>query len=322
MKVLTLEKRFRHSSNIIVSLTLLFGIIFTNTAFYSVFYDDFSKKTDEISTIYRNHISFYISSMEESGKIVVQDTKVVDALKSEKYVNGISEILDGIASSDNDILGMTVYSLKNQIKYTSNRVSLPPSLDDLLQNNFKDKNLETGAWSFMNTEADSFVKTLVYKNFNSIPLYSYMISIKSEGETLGYMVMNTKLQNMYGTFRDKDTEYFKNLTIYIVDDKQNIYSKDNEHLKYDLKFQDLPYRQKGRIFSYEYLPKFEIGMFINVGLEKLYTDIIINFLITVFISLGCYLLYLLFLNEIVKSVTRPINRLRNKMKNIIDKLQR
>lgn len=322
MKVETLEKRFKKSSNLIICITLLFGIIFTNVTFYSVFYQDFVKKLDQVSSVYRNHISFYISSMEESAKLVSQNAKVIDAIKSPKYQIGITDILDGAVSSDDSILGISVYSTSNNVVYTSNNVSMPPKLQNLLDKSFRDKKeeLSTGTWIIMDDDIDSFAKAGVYKTFNTIKLYSYMSAIESKGESIGYVVMNTDLKNIYKIFKDTETEYFSDLSIYIAADKDNVYSADKQHLKYDLRFENNCYSQNGRLFSYEYLPDFNIGIFVSLGLEKFYTDVLFNLLITLVISLICYLLYLLCINEIIKSITLPIDRLRNKMKNLVDKI--
>lgn len=222
--------KFKVQGIVIIIFTLgsLIISITTYFALKSIVYNNFVSLSSKSYTQNIDNITMYRKLIEESSKLITQNTNILGVLTS-PYVYNISTILDITQTSYPGILGVALIDASGN-EYLSDNVAGYPKFDTLISdkqiNSFllsKDKSY----WSVRNEHiAKYYGKDTYNEKLGAVSFITKIYDIN--GKRIGLLCIDIKPSYIQSLFLDGSSDFISNSRVYISIGQDDILPHKNE----------------------------------------------------------------------------------------------
>lgn len=169
------------------------------------------------------NVELYMDYMEETTKLVSTNFKILDELKYDAKSEFISSKLDFLKGTSIDIQGITIYDNYGRIYSTRNK-DVVPSIEQILadadEETFNEEHFSF--WIYRKNLTDDMIS--YWENLR-YGVFSYISRIVDEdGDSLGYIMVDTKVQTIYNYYVTDSGELFRNTDTYIMSSDNQMYA--------------------------------------------------------------------------------------------------
>lgn len=186
------------------------------------------------------NVQLYMNLIEETAEYFSSDPVLVACLNKQKFDNRVISILDGLRSTNLNILGVSLYTSAG-INYTSSNVANIPSLQWIIENElsplFISETNQQSIWIIRYGNLHDFYHTY-YNKQNG--LLSYICKANnSQKEPVGFLIIDTNINTLYNFYKNGENSFFHLINYYIVTNGGSVlttFEKADADLKYATKF--------------------------------------------------------------------------------------
>lgn len=322
-----------------LSITLAVFVIFTSIILYYIISKSIYTSYVKTSIQYIHHkfenLQIYMGLVEETSKLLCNNSTILSALEEQKNRTDIATILDGINSTYNDFsaVGIYLYSI-NGIEYSTSNITNMPHYDDIISSMDLDKFLSSeqdSVWVIRDSNISETIAVQVSDSYKTTyGLLTYVLKIydnldnHDNNNIKGLLVVNVDIMKLYNLFKSNNPDFFGQANSYILHNhkilpypsvSQSISSETSNRIVTNSKKHESPIIYENNIISYHNISDYSntilvILMPISPFLTALNTVI----MIFTAVSLIFIIYFIIISNIISKSITLPLNSLNKKMK--------
>lgn len=214
------SKKIKYSFSFLVIAVMLISTAASFFVIRNLVVSDFNAKAESQVRMLGQSIRLYTNVIEETANMVLQNDKLIEALKSPSYQVDLVPLLNSLRGSYSAIRGLSVYGVNGTL-YTSDKIAFPPALDYLREKQYLDGLTEENPshWRVRMDAKDGY-----YINYSGYGedsgLFSYLCRITDyDGGFLGYLVLDTPLSEI--------SKFFANVEFFSDNDVKVLYEDSN-----------------------------------------------------------------------------------------------
>jgi len=189
-------------------------------------FDNFMYSSNEnINQNIKNSI-FSIEAAKNATIQISQNTNIIEAITQNEYDPTVNPILNTLKNTSYGILGVTLYTMNNQVYITSSVTSYP-TLSEILDNKQIAEFIQSDKTIYLSIRTETI--TDIYNHVRYDPAYgmiSYIVKLYDDDLNIcGYLFVDINPSYIYGNFFSYENyQNFKSAKTYIV-------SQDGSYLK-------------------------------------------------------------------------------------------
>lgn len=321
-----------------LSITLSIFVVITSIVLYSVISHNIfgSYEKTAIQYIQQKVQNFHINMRlaEEVSKLLLNNSKILEAMDKSMPPSEVESILDGIKSTDSDfsIVGIYLYSNKG-MSYSSSNVSNMPTYEQLKKDMDLDYFLNSSQqslWVVRNSNINENInirQSDPYKtNYGLLTFTSKVFD--NDHNYRGILVVNIDIMKLYNLFKSQKDGFFSPASSYILKEDEilpypYISKKISPYLEKELinkKSTTAPFIYKNNLILNSELSENSNTYIVTVmPLSPFYDKfkaLILILLVTAFLFIPCFII----VSRLVSiSITSPLSKLYSKMEKVIQK---
>ncbi len=321
-----------------LSITLSIFVVITSIVLYSVISHNIfgSYEKTAIQYIQQKLQNFHINMRlaEEVSKLLLNNSKILEAMDKSMPTSEIEPILDGIKSTDSDfsIVGIYLYS-NNGMSYSSSNVSNMPTYEQLVKDLDLDLFLNSNyqsLWFVRNRNINEIInirQSDPYKtNYGLLTFTSKVFD--SNHDYRGILVVNVDIMKLYNLFKYQKDGFFSHASSYVLnEDKILPYPGTNKQIPTYLvkeiinkRSYNAPYIYKNNIILNSELSENSHTYIVTVmPLSPFYNKFKTLILVLVIIGLLFIPCFIVVSRLVSISITSPLSKLYSKMEKVIQK---
>ena len=284
----------------VVSVMLAIQFILTYILFFSIFREDFNRKSGELGNQIINHVNLRLQHVEEAARLFCNENDIYEALDS--FDSSMTNNLSTLLTASNDIKGCFISGEKNSYYYSSVYIRDFGNFADFIIPRFERAG-KNGYWGIYAPEGSEEQNYLIY---------SYPIRDEKQ-RTIGVLSVDVSLKTLYNATEMFDTELMEYTTVYISS------KSDNKRICFTA-YDEASHKTKNaksRINSHHYAD--DIYMNTATSLEYIHSKL--SFVMVLMVTIFVVTLVLLFiiLHAYSKHLTKRMTDLTYKMNNFIER---
>ena len=321
-------QRLNQKITLTISVAMTLVVLITSTLAYvilkNIIYDHYKVLVTQCTEQSNKNTRLYMNLMEETTNYFASDPVLMEAIKKEEFDSRILSILDGLRSTNLNILGVSLYTDSGAV-YTSSNVTNAPNLSWLIENEipsgFPKDTEQQSVWTIRYRYLDKSYYINYYPRKKG--LFSYIHKIAdSTGEFTGYLVVDTNISTLSNFYRSSLSEYFELYESYILTENGSILAeqmppeselRELNNRSDDKGIQILGHGRDELIVSSD-IPSANGDVIIHLALNKLNGRLIRLVILLAILSALLALLSVRISRMLAKSITHPLNHLYRKMK--------